>query len=45
MRWYDMNASYWGKEKAIVGYGGGRLSIRSVKLFTDGKVNTRLHVA
>lgn len=40
MRWYEINGTYWGdKEKIIVGYGDNRLSVRSVKIFTDGAKN------
>ncbi|EJD52599.1 hypothetical protein AURDEDRAFT_111241 [Auricularia subglabra TFB-10046 SS5] len=41
MRWYEVNGTYWGdKEKIIVGYADNRLSIRSVKIFTDGALRS-----
>lgn len=38
MRFYETNGTYWGdKEEKLIGYADGRLTIRSVKVFTDGE--------
>ena len=34
----DLDQVYWGGEiERLVDYGGGRLTVRAIKLFTDGK--------
>ncbi|KZV80512.1 hypothetical protein EXIGLDRAFT_732736 [Exidia glandulosa HHB12029] len=41
MRWYEVNGTYWGdKEEILVGHADNRLSVRSVKIFTDGALRS-----
>jgi hypothetical protein len=50
MRYFDEVDPYWGNiSKPIINAGNGRLNVRSVKIFADGKKticvpNTSVHV-